>query len=124
MTIRLKQFEHLGLRHLASTDWIEHIIKAVIPCICMYRTHVFRSTNILPHKQSMPHHSSNRMLPRHRLVPRQRTVYVNSVMNSIINSIVHVNNVIYHFLLLLRFLAVLSSELLSVFRYDLSYIVK
>ena len=30
MAIRLKQFGRLGLRHVASSDWIEHIIRAVI----------------------------------------------------------------------------------------------
>ena len=55
MTIKLKQFGRSGLRHVVSSDWIEHIIRAVIMCICMYRTHVFWSTNILPRHRSTPH---------------------------------------------------------------------
>ena len=39
MAIGLKQFERLGLRHVASSDWIEHIIRAVISCnACIVRT--------------------------------------------------------------------------------------
>ena len=76
-----------------------------------------------PLKQSMPHYSSNRMLSHHRLVPHHQSIYVNSVVNSTVN-IVYVNSVVYPFMLLLRFLIVLSSKLLSVLLSDFSFLVK
>ena len=154
-----------GLRHMASSDWIKHIISAVIMRICMYCTHVFGSTNILPSHRSTPHNffsligswhiigqhqlisqryissqyhinSSNRMLPHHRSVPRhwslprRRSVYVNNVMNSTVNSIVyvnivvHMNNVVYFFILLLRFSTIMSSKLLSALLSNFLFLVK
>ncbi|GAY66569.1 hypothetical protein CUMW_249770 [Citrus unshiu] len=69
-------------------------------------------------------------MPHHRSMPRHRSVYVNSVMNSNVdstihmNSIVHVNSTIFPLMLLLRFLTVLSSKVMSVLPSDLSFIVK
>ncbi|GAY63615.1 hypothetical protein CUMW_227040 [Citrus unshiu] len=69
-------------------------------------------------------------MPHHRSVPRHRSVYVNSVVNSNVNStvywnsIVHVNSAIFPFMLLLRFSTVLSSKIMSVLLSDLSFIVK
>ncbi|GAY61623.1 hypothetical protein CUMW_211440 [Citrus unshiu] len=66
----------------------------------------------------------------HRAMPRHRSVYVNSVMNSNVDSTVHVNstvhvkNAIFPFMLLLRFSTVLSSKVMSVLPSDLSFIVK
>ncbi|GAY56110.1 hypothetical protein CUMW_169320 [Citrus unshiu] len=63
-------------------------------------------------------------------MPRHRSVYVNSIVNNNmdntvhVNSIVHVNNSIFSFMLLLRFLTVLSSKVMSVLLSDLSFIVK
>ena len=38
-----------------------------------------------------------------RIAPRHQSVYVNNVVNSNIDSTVHVNNTIFPFMLLLRF---------------------
>ena len=149
MIIRLKQFRRLELRHVASSNWIEHIIKAVIPCnACIVRMllgpliycHVTSQHHInilvqqdVTHHQSMPTHQ---LMPHHQSTPRYRstschqTVYVNSVVNSTMynivhmNSIVHVNNAIYPFMLLLGFLIVLSPKLLFVLLSDHSFIMK
>ncbi|GAY68650.1 hypothetical protein CUMW_265790 [Citrus unshiu] len=67
-----------------------------------------------------PHQS----MPHHQLMTRHRSVYVNSVVNSNVNSTVHVNSIIFPFMLLLRFLTVLSSKVMSIFPFDLSFIVK
>ncbi|GAY55158.1 hypothetical protein CUMW_162250 [Citrus unshiu] len=61
---------------------------------------------------------------------RHRSVCVNSVMNSVIDSIinvnsdVHVNNDIFPFMLLLRFSTVLSLKVMSVLPSNFSFIVK
>lgn len=92
MVIRWKQFGCLGFRHVTSFDWMEHIIRVVIPYICMYHTHIFQSTIILPrhqstqklifwsnnmllchrstsHHQLIPHYQSNKILPPYWLMP-------------------------------------------------------
>ena len=134
MTIVLKQFRRLGLWHVTSSDWIEHIIRVIIPYICMYRTHVFWSTNILPHHRSTSYQyfspigswyiigQCHIIGQRHisSQIQHYRTVYVNNIMNST----VHVNNVVYLFMLLLKFLTVLNSKLLFDLLSDLSFIVK
>ncbi|GAY55370.1 hypothetical protein CUMW_163760 [Citrus unshiu] len=63
-------------------------------------------------------------MPHHQSMSRHRSVYVNSVMNSNVDNIVHVNNTIFCFMLLQRFLTVLSSKVMSVLLSDLSFIVK
>ncbi|GAY68956.1 hypothetical protein CUMW_268210 [Citrus unshiu] len=63
-------------------------------------------------------------MPHHRSISRHRFVCVNSVVNSIMDSIVHVNNDIFPFILLLRFSTVLSSKVMSVLPSDFSFIVK
>ncbi|GAY63208.1 hypothetical protein CUMW_223740 [Citrus unshiu] len=69
-------------------------------------------------------------MPQHRLMTRHQSVYVNSVMNSnidstvYVNSTVHVNSTIFPFMLLLRFSTVLSLKVMSVLPSDLSFIVK
>ncbi|GAY57749.1 hypothetical protein CUMW_181820 [Citrus unshiu] len=69
-------------------------------------------------------------MPHHQSMPRHRSIYMNSVVNSnvdstvYVNSIVHVNNAIFPFMLLLRFSTVLSLKLMSVLLSDLSFIVK
>lgn len=50
------------------------------------------------------------------------TVHVNSTIH--VNSAVHVNSAIFPFMLLLRFSTVLSSKVMSVLSFDLSFIVK
>ncbi|GAY67944.1 hypothetical protein CUMW_260350 [Citrus unshiu] len=67
-----------------------------------------------------PHQS----MPHHRSVPRHRSVCVNNVVNSNVDSTVHVNSAIFPFMLLLRFSTVLSSKVMSVLPFDLSFIVK
>ncbi|GAY66858.1 hypothetical protein CUMW_252170 [Citrus unshiu] len=63
-------------------------------------------------------------------MPCHRSVYVNSVMNSNIdstvhvNSITHVNSIIFPFMVLLRFSTVLSSKVMSILLSNLSFIVK
>ncbi|GAY68903.1 hypothetical protein CUMW_267790 [Citrus unshiu] len=73
------------------------------------------SNRIMTPHQSMLHHRS---------MPHHRSVYVNSIVNSNIDSTVHVNNTIFPFMLLLRFSTVLSSKVMSVLPFDLSFIVK
>ncbi|GAY52688.1 hypothetical protein CUMW_143810 [Citrus unshiu] len=69
-------------------------------------------------------------MPHHWSMPRHRSVYVSSVVNSNVdstvhvNSIIHVNSVIFLFMLLLRFSTILSSKVMSVLPSDLSFIVK
>ncbi|GAY62178.1 hypothetical protein CUMW_215720 [Citrus unshiu] len=69
----------------------------------------------MPHRRSMPHH---------------HPIYVNSVLNSnmdstvYVNSIVHLNNDIFPFMLFLRFSTVLNSKVMFVLLSDLSFIVK
>ncbi|GAY57700.1 hypothetical protein CUMW_181420 [Citrus unshiu] len=63
-------------------------------------------------------------MPHHRSMPCHRYVYVNSIMNSNVDSTVHVNSVIFPFMLLLRFSTVLSSKVMSVLPSDLSFIMK
>ncbi|GAY67446.1 hypothetical protein CUMW_256540 [Citrus unshiu] len=67
-----------------------------------------------------PHQS----MPHHRSMPHHPFVCVNSVVNSNMDSTVHVNNVIFPFMLLLRFSTVLSSKVMSVLLFDLSFIMK
>ena len=63
-------------------------------------------------------------------MPCHRSVGVNNVVNSNIDSIVRVNSVVYvnsdifPFMLLLQFSTVLSSKVMSVLPSDLSFIVK
>ncbi|GAY63991.1 hypothetical protein CUMW_230070 [Citrus unshiu] len=76
--------------------------------------HVISQQIVTPH-QSMPHHQS---------MPPHRSVYVNSVVNSNVDSTVHVNSAIFSFMLLLRFSTVLNSKVMSVLPSDLSFIVK
>ncbi|GAY66855.1 hypothetical protein CUMW_252140 [Citrus unshiu] len=63
-------------------------------------------------------------------MPCHRSIYVNSIMNSNVDSIVHVNstvhvnNAIFPFMLLLRFSTVLSSKVMSILLSDLLSIVK
>ncbi|GAY61826.1 hypothetical protein CUMW_213030 [Citrus unshiu] len=57
-------------------------------------------------------------------MPRHCSVYVNNVVNSNMDSTVHVNSAIFPFMLLLRFSAVLSSKVMFVLLSDLSFIVK
>ncbi|GAY47942.1 hypothetical protein CUMW_108220 [Citrus unshiu] len=57
-------------------------------------------------------------------MPRHRSVYVNSVVNSNVDSTIHVNSVIFPFMLLLRFLTVLSSKVMFVLPSNLSFIMK
>ncbi|GAY45109.1 hypothetical protein CUMW_087010 [Citrus unshiu] len=81
---------------------------------------IFSNGIVTPH-QSMPHHWS---------MPRHRSVCVNSVVNNImdntvhVNSAVHVNIIIFSFILLLRFSTILSSKVMSVLPSNLSFIVK
>ncbi|GAY63825.1 hypothetical protein CUMW_228810 [Citrus unshiu] len=69
-------------------------------------------------------------MPHHLSMPHDRSVYVNNVVNSNMdstvhmNSTVHVNNNIFPFMLLLRFSTVLSSKVMFVLLFDLSFIVK
>ncbi|GAY50341.1 hypothetical protein CUMW_125820 [Citrus unshiu] len=63
-------------------------------------------------------------MPHHRSMPRHRFVYVNSVLNSNIDSIIHVYSAIFPFMLLLRFSTVLSLKVMSVLPFDPSFIVK
>ncbi|GAY68172.1 hypothetical protein CUMW_262050 [Citrus unshiu] len=90
------------------------------------RLKIFRTLRIVAHHQSTsngivtPHQS----MPRHRSMPHHRSVYVNSVVNSNVDSTVHVNNVIFPFMLLLWFSTVLSSKVMSVLLSELSFIVK
>ncbi|GAY61176.1 hypothetical protein CUMW_207800 [Citrus unshiu] len=63
-------------------------------------------------------------MPHHRSMPRHQSVYVISVVNSNVDSTVHVNNAIFPFMLLLRFSTVLSLKVMSVLPSDLSFIVK
>ncbi|GAY33280.1 hypothetical protein CUMW_274870 [Citrus unshiu] len=63
-------------------------------------------------------------MPHHRSMPRHRSVNVNSVVSSNVDSTVHVNNAIFPFMFLLRFSTVLSSKVMSVLPFDLSFIVK
>ncbi|GAY60399.1 hypothetical protein CUMW_201730 [Citrus unshiu] len=69
-------------------------------------------------------------MPHHRSMSRHRSVYVNSVVNSNVdraihvNSTVHVNSAIFPFMLLQRFSTILSSKVMSVLPFDLSFIVK
>ncbi|GAY69061.1 hypothetical protein CUMW_269090 [Citrus unshiu] len=63
-------------------------------------------------------------MPHHWSMPHHRSVYVNSVVNSNVDSTVHVNNAIFPFMLLLRFSTILSSKVMSVLPSDLSFIVK
>ncbi|GAY59950.1 hypothetical protein CUMW_198370 [Citrus unshiu] len=63
-------------------------------------------------------------MPPHRSMPRHHFVCVNSVVNSNMDSIVHVNSAIFPFILLLRFSIVLSSKVMFVLPSDLSFIVK
>ncbi|GAY68870.1 hypothetical protein CUMW_267510 [Citrus unshiu] len=69
-------------------------------------------------------------MPYHWSMPRHQSVYVNSVVNSNVDSTVHVNNIIhmnsaiFPFMFLLRFSTILSSIVISVLSSDLSFIVK
>ncbi|GAY63056.1 hypothetical protein CUMW_222540 [Citrus unshiu] len=63
-------------------------------------------------------------MPHHRSMTRHRSIYVNSVVNSNVDSTVHVNSVIFSFMLLLRFSTVLSLKVMSVLPSDLSFIMK
>ncbi|GAY32012.1 hypothetical protein CUMW_273120 [Citrus unshiu] len=63
-------------------------------------------------------------MPHHRSMPCYHSVYVNNVVNSNMDSTVHVNNVIFPFMLFLGFSTVLSSKVMSVLLSDLSFIVK
>ncbi|GAY65083.1 hypothetical protein CUMW_238490 [Citrus unshiu] len=71
---------------------------------------IFSNGIVTPHL-SMPHHRS---------MPRHHSVCVNSIMNSNMDSTVHVNNVIFTFILVLRLLTVLSSKVMSVLPSELS----
>ncbi|GAY55704.1 hypothetical protein CUMW_166200 [Citrus unshiu] len=63
-------------------------------------------------------------MPHHRSMPCHRSIYVNSVVNSNVDSTVHVNNAIFPFILLIRFSTILSSKVMSGLPSDLSFIVK
>ncbi|GAY55707.1 hypothetical protein CUMW_166230 [Citrus unshiu] len=67
-----------------------------------------------------PHQS----MSRHRSMSCHHSVYVNIVVNSNMDSTVHMNNAIFPFILLLRFSTVLSSKVMSVLLSDLSFIGK
>ncbi|GAY63087.1 hypothetical protein CUMW_222830 [Citrus unshiu] len=40
-------------------------------------------------------HDTHQSMPHHQSIPHHRSVYVNSVVNSNVDSIVHVNSVIF-----------------------------
>lgn len=67
MAIGWKQFGHSRLHDVASSDWMKHIIKAVISCIWTYRTRVFWSTSMLLRQQSTQKSTfwSNNVMSRH-----------------------------------------------------------
>ena len=132
LTTRFEQWHSLTTRFEQSTGlnsdavWLK-----IIMCICMYCTHNFWSTNMLPRHRSTgirifsngivtPHQS----MPHHRSMPPHRSVYVNSVVNCNMDNIVHVNSDIFPFMLLLRFSIVLSSKVMSISPSDLSFILK
>ncbi|GAY36153.1 hypothetical protein CUMW_279250 [Citrus unshiu] len=75
---------------------------------------IFSNGIVTPH-QSMPHRQS---------MPRHHSECVNSVVNSNMDSTGHVNNVIFPFMLLLRFSTVLSSKVMSVLLSEFLFIVK
>ncbi|GAY60692.1 hypothetical protein CUMW_203980 [Citrus unshiu] len=75
---------------------------------------IFSNGIVTPH-QSMPHRQS---------MSRHHSVCVNSVVNSNMDSTVHVNNVIFLFMLLLRFSTVLSSKVMFVLLSEFLFIVK
>ena len=116
-----------GLTRMNSnTVWLKIILcnactvcKIFGPLTCCHVTDQqcirFFSNGIVTPHQSMPHHRS---------MPRHRSVYVNSVVNSNVDSTVHVNSAIFPFMLLLRFSTVLSSKAMSVLLFDLSFIMK
>ncbi|GAY68448.1 hypothetical protein CUMW_264190 [Citrus unshiu] len=60
----------------------------------------------------------------HRSMPHHQFVYVNSVVNSNVDSTVHVNSAIFPFMLLLRFSTILSSKVMPVLLSNLSFIMK
>ena len=136
-TLRITPRHQSIVRGLNSdTVWSRGLIENNL-MYCMYRTRVFWSTHMLPrhHKQYIrilvqqiitPHQS----MPHHRSMSHHRSIYVNSVVNSnvdstvYVNSTVRVNSIIFPFILLLRFSTVLSSKVMSVLPFNLSFIVK
>ncbi|GAY65123.1 hypothetical protein CUMW_238840, partial [Citrus unshiu] len=73
---------------------------------------------------------SNEIVTPHQSMPHHRFVYLNSVVKSSVDNTVHMNSTIYvnsdifPFMLLLRFLTVLSSKVISVLPFDFSFILK